>query len=180
MSTLEYDSIVLPGDVTLSPSLFTNYIRFNLLNECSKKYNGTIIEIEGNHGIITRVKNIKDKSIVSKNNRNSNVSSMRFYFDMVVSIYFPTEHNLIDCTVTSIHNEYIEASINSTQRVVVLIFVDESNLDSDKLVIQNSKIMNTETSKFLSVDDSIQCVCNTIMPSTPDLIIFGTLTNIYT
>lgn len=179
MSKLEYDSIILPGDITLKPSSFTNYIRFHILNECSRKYNGSIIEIEGNHGIITRVKNIKDKSIVSKNNRNSNVSSMRFYFDMVVSIYFPTENSKIDCTVTSIHNEYIEASINSAENVVVLIFIAENHINHDQLMIKDDKIIDRESSQPLKINSSISCICNTIIPSQPQLIIFGKIIEIY-
>ena len=174
----ELDIVVLPGNIILDPSKYNNYIRVNIFDACVKKYTGKIIQIQDKYAVITRIKNIKQNSITSKNNRNSNLSSMRIYFKMVVSIFYPLEENEIECTVSSLNTDYIEASIYSTKKVVLIIFIDDTNINKSNMYIKNSKIFNKTTQKPIGLGDSILCKINTIMPNIPDLFIFAQIENI--
>lgn len=175
MSTIEHDTIVLQGNVNLQPKEYNSNIRMNIYQNCVEKYNGKILEIDGNYGVIVRVKNIKQNTINTINNRNSNVSSMRTYFNMVVTLFLPLVDSAIECTITSINNDYIEASVNLTNKVIVVIFIDESNINHDEIKIDNYNVINKKNNIPVAIGTSILCKCITIMPNVPELVIFGNI-----
>ena len=179
MSSIEHESIVLKGNINLNPSKFSDHISKYIFDEAIKKYTGKMKEIKENeYAIIIRVKNIKQNSIESISNRNSNKSSMRIYFNMVVSLFYPKMDTIIDCTVTSINDEYFEGNINSTNKVIILIFLDESNINNDNFELNDDGVKDFNSNKIITVGTSIKCTVTTIMPDQTDLIIFARLENV--
>jgi len=171
------NNVVIPGDVVIMPKQLNSNISYNILKEAQRKYNNTMKDFNGSNVIIVQVKNIKIKKIKSKIIRSSNSSATRFFLRMVVNILNIKELDTLNCTVTGLNKDFIDASISLSKRVIVLIFIDPLAFDDpeSKFRMEGVDIIIKETGRKLTVGDNISVSCVEVLQSMLDLVVLSAL-----
>ena len=174
----EYNNCVIKGNAVLMPSQINSNINYNVLKACEHKYNNTVQKINEEQVIIIAVKNIKINTISSKMIRESNASATRFYFDMVVDLINIKEGNEINCNITAINKDFIEATIQKTKRIIIFVVLDETTIDdgnSNAFEMRDQTVIVKDTGMALKIGDVLHVRCDEIIPSMKDIVVISYL-----
>ncbi len=174
-----YDAVI-PGNVILLPKELDANISHNILKRCEQKYKNTILKLNGEYVVIINVKNIKLSTIESIALRESNNSTSRYYFKMVVNLLHIQEKENILCTVSMVNKYFIEARISLSKRVVVFIVIDqiEDNNDNNFTINSNGEVIIKASGEKIQNGDIINVECVEVSNICHDLVVISNLLHI--